>query len=42
MSEENLKEKEEFVTGLRWDPDTKTDWPTDCRSYCDFDLDFDM
>jgi hypothetical protein len=29
---ENLKEKEKLVVGPRWAPDTKTDWPTDCRS----------
>jgi hypothetical protein len=29
---ENFKEKEKLVAGLRWVPDTKTDWPTDCRS----------
>jgi hypothetical protein len=29
---ENLKEKEKLVTGPRWAPDAKTDWPTDCRS----------
>jgi hypothetical protein len=29
---QNLKEKEELVAGLRWEPDTKTDWPTDYRS----------
>jgi hypothetical protein len=29
---ENLKEKEKLVAGSRWAPDTKTDWPTDCRS----------
>jgi hypothetical protein len=39
---ENLKEIETLVTGPRWAPDTKTDWPTDCRSQCDFDFDFDL
>jgi hypothetical protein len=29
---ENVKEKEKLVAGPRWVPDTKTDWPTDCRS----------
>jgi hypothetical protein len=29
---EKLKEKEKLVAGPRWAPDTKTDWPTDCRS----------
>jgi hypothetical protein len=32
LSKQNFKEKETFVAGLRWVPDTKTDWPTDCRS----------
>jgi hypothetical protein len=32
MSKENVKEKEKLVAGPRWAPDTKTDWPTDCRS----------
>jgi hypothetical protein len=32
LSEGNLKEKEKLVVGPRWAPDTKTDWPTDCRS----------
>jgi hypothetical protein len=27
---ENLKEIEKLVAG--WTPDTKTDWPTNCRS----------
>jgi hypothetical protein len=35
---ENLKEKEKLVAGPRWAPDSKTDWPTDCRSSCDFDF----
>jgi hypothetical protein len=29
---EILKEIEKLVAGPRWAPDTKTDWPTDCRS----------
>jgi hypothetical protein len=29
---ENLKEIAKFVAGPRWAPDSKTDWPTDCRS----------
>jgi hypothetical protein len=29
---ENLKEIEKMVAGPRWAPDTKTDWPTNCRS----------
>jgi hypothetical protein len=32
LSKENFKEKEKFVAVPRWVPDTKTDWPTDCRS----------
>jgi hypothetical protein len=32
LSKENFKEKEKLVAGPRWVPDTKTDWPTDCRS----------
>jgi hypothetical protein len=32
LSEGSFKEKEKLVTGPRWAPDTKTDWPTDCRS----------
>jgi hypothetical protein len=41
LSKENLKEKGKLVAGPRWTPDTKTDWPTDCRSLCDFDFDLD-
>jgi hypothetical protein len=40
LSKENVKEKEKLVTGPRWMPDTKTDWPTDRRSYDNFDFDF--
>jgi hypothetical protein len=32
LSKENFKEKEKLVAGPRWVPDSKTDWPTDCRS----------
>jgi hypothetical protein len=32
LSKRNFKEKEKLVTGPRWARDTKTDWPTDCRS----------
>jgi hypothetical protein len=28
----NFKEKEKLVAGPRWVLDTKTDWPSDCRS----------
>jgi hypothetical protein len=27
MSEGNFKEKEKLVTGPKWAPDTRTDWP---------------
>jgi hypothetical protein len=30
--QENLKKIEKLVAGPRWAPDTKTDWPTNCRS----------
>jgi hypothetical protein len=33
-------EKDKFVAGSRWVPDTKTDWPTDCRSKYNFEFDF--
>jgi hypothetical protein len=26
-----FKEKDKLVTGPRWESDTRTDWPTDCR-----------
>jgi hypothetical protein len=39
MTKENVKEKEKLIAGPGWAPDTKTDWPTVCRSYCDFDFD---
>jgi hypothetical protein len=32
LSKEKFKEKEKMVAGPTWVPDTKTDWPTDCRS----------
>jgi hypothetical protein len=32
LSKANLKEKDKLVVDPRWVPDTKTDWPTDCRS----------
>jgi hypothetical protein len=34
LSKENtsIKENEKLVAGHKWVPDTKTDWPTDCRS----------
>jgi hypothetical protein len=41
MSEENVKEKEKLVAGPGRGPDTKTDWPTDCRSQRDSDFDLE-
>jgi hypothetical protein len=38
LSKRNFKEKEKLVTGPRWAPDTKTDWPTDRRSQCNLKL----
>jgi hypothetical protein len=38
----NFKEKEKLVMGPRWVPHTRTDWPTDWRSLCGFDFDFDF
>jgi hypothetical protein len=32
LSKENIKDKEKLFAGPRWVHDTKTDWPTDCRS----------
>jgi hypothetical protein len=32
QNNKRLKEKEKLVAGPRSAPDTKTDWPTDCRS----------
>jgi hypothetical protein len=32
LSKRNFKEKEKLVTGPRWAPDTRADWPTGCRS----------
>jgi hypothetical protein len=32
VRKKNFKEKEKLVAGPRWVPDTKADWPTDCRS----------
>jgi hypothetical protein len=42
MSEGNFKEKEKLATGPRWAPDTKTDWPTDCRSQINFNFIFNF
>jgi hypothetical protein len=42
LSKENFKEEERLVEGPRWVPDTKTDWPTDCRSSYNFDFDVDV
>jgi hypothetical protein len=30
--------KEKLVTDPRWAPDTRTDWPTDCRSKVNFNF----
>jgi hypothetical protein len=32
LSKENFKEKETLVAGPRLVLDTRTDWPTDCRT----------
>jgi hypothetical protein len=40
LSKGNFKEKEKSVTGPRWAPDTKTDWPTYCRSQINFNFNF--
>jgi hypothetical protein len=32
LSKGKNRELEKLVAGPRWFPDTKTDWPTDCRS----------
>jgi hypothetical protein len=32
LSRGNFMAKEKFVIGPGWAPDTRTDWPTDCRS----------
>jgi hypothetical protein len=37
-SKGNFKEKEKLVTGPRWAPDNKTDWPTDYRSLINFNF----
>jgi hypothetical protein len=41
MSEGNFNEKEKLVKGPRLAPDTKTDWPTDCRSQINFNFNFE-
>jgi hypothetical protein len=40
LSERNFKEKEILVTGPRWAPDTKTDWPTDCQLQINFNFNY--
>jgi hypothetical protein len=35
----SMEEKEKLVVGPRWQPCIRTDWPTDCQSYNNFDLD---
>jgi hypothetical protein len=42
LSKANFKEKEKSVTGPRWAPDTKTDWPTDCWSQINFNFNFNF
>jgi hypothetical protein len=42
LSEGNFKEKEKLVAGPRWEPDTKTDWPTDRRSQISFNFNFNF
>jgi hypothetical protein len=42
VSEGNFKEKEKSVKGPRWAPDTKTDWPTECRSQINFNFNFNF
>jgi hypothetical protein len=42
LPKENVKDTEKLVAGPRWVPDTKTDWPTDCRSQYNFGFDFDL
>jgi hypothetical protein len=39
LSKNNEREWEKFVASPSWVPDTKTDCPTDCRSYYNFDFD---
>jgi hypothetical protein len=38
LSEGNFEEKEKLVTGPRWAPDTKTDWPTDFWTQINFNF----
>jgi hypothetical protein len=38
LSKGHFKEKEKSVTGPRWAPDTKTDWPTDCLLQINFNF----
>jgi hypothetical protein len=33
-------ENKNMVTGYRWEPDTKTDWPTDHQSQLNFNFNF--
>jgi hypothetical protein len=40
LSKINFEKKEKLVAGPRWVPDTKTDWPTDCRSEINFNFNF--
>jgi hypothetical protein len=34
--------KEKLFAGPRRAPDTRTDWPTDCRSYINFNFNFNL
>jgi hypothetical protein len=38
LSKENLKEKEKLAAGPTWEPDTRTDWPTDRRRKFNFNF----
>jgi hypothetical protein len=37
-----ISRRKKLVADPRWVPDTKMDWPTDCRSQFKFDFDFDL
>jgi hypothetical protein len=41
-TKKSKREWGKLVAGPRWVPDTKMDWPTDRRSYYNFDFDFDL
>jgi hypothetical protein len=43
LPKDNFQERNgKLVTGPRWRPDTRPDWPTDRRSQDNFDLDLDF